>query len=74
MLQYIIKRILLVIPVVILISFVVFYIIQLPPGDYVSSYSAKMSAAGDVMTQAEMDEMRPIWAWTVRYMSNILCG
>ncbi|MBJ6360151.1 ABC transporter permease [Paenibacillus sp. GCM10012307] len=58
MLQYIIKRILLVIPVVILISFIVFYIIQLPPGDYVSSYSAKMSAAGEVMTQAEMDEMR----------------
>ncbi|MFF2089887.1 ABC transporter permease [Paenibacillus sp. NPDC058174] len=58
MLQYIIRRILLVIPVVIFISFVVFYIIQLPPGDYVSSYSAKMSAAGDVMTQAEMDEMR----------------
>ncbi|WP_238327504.1 hypothetical protein [Paenibacillus gorillae] len=58
MLQYIIRRILLVIPVVIFISFIVFYIIQLPPGDYVSSYSAKMSAAGDVMTQAEMDEMR----------------
>ncbi|MEC0228309.1 ABC transporter permease [Paenibacillus alba] len=58
MLQYILKRILLVIPVVIFISFIVFYIIQLPPGDYVSSYSAKMSAAGDVMTTAEMDEMR----------------
>jgi len=58
MLQYILKRILLSIPVVILISFFVFYIIQLPPGDYVSSYSAKMSAAGEVMTQEEMDDMR----------------
>lgn len=58
MLQYIIKRILLAIPVVFVISFIVFYIIQLPPGDYVSSYSAKMSASGDIMTQAEMDEMR----------------
>lgn len=58
MLQYIIRRILLAIPVVVLISFIVFYIIQLPPGDYVSSYAAKMSASGDIMTQAEMDQMR----------------
>ncbi|MDF2835634.1 MAG: binding-protein-dependent transport system inner rane component [Paenibacillus sp.] len=58
MLQYIIKRLLLAIPVVFVISFIVFYIIQLPPGDYVSSYSAKMSASGDILTQAEMDEMR----------------
>lgn len=58
MLQYIIKRLLLAIPVVFVISFIVFYIIQLPPGDYVSSYSAKMSASGDILSQAEMDEMR----------------
>ncbi len=58
MLQYIVKRILLAVPVVIFISFVVYYIIQLPPGDYVSNYAAEMAAAGDVMTQAEMDQMR----------------
>jgi len=58
MFEYILKRILLAIPVVVVISFIVFYIIQLPPGDYVSSYSAKMSASGDIMTQAEMDDMR----------------
>jgi peptide/nickel transport system permease protein len=58
MLQYIIRRILLAIPVVIVISFIVFYIIQLPPGDYVSNYAAQMSTAGDVMTPAEMDQMR----------------
>ncbi|OXS55507.1 ABC transporter permease [Cohnella sp. CIP 111063] len=58
MLQYSIKRILMAIPVVMFISFIVFYIIQLPPGDYVSSYSAQMTAAGEVMTQADMDQMR----------------
>lgn len=58
MLQYIIRRILLAIPVVVIISFIVFYIIQLPPGDYVSSYAAKMSASGDILTQEEMDQMR----------------
>jgi len=58
MLQYSIKRILTAIPAVIFISFIVFYIIQLPPGDYVSSYSAQMTAAGEVMTQDDMDQMR----------------
>lgn len=58
MLQYILKRIVLAIPVVILISFIVFYIIQLPPGDYVSTYAAQMAAAGDNMTAEEMEEMR----------------
>lgn len=58
MLQYTLKRIVLTIPVVILISFIVFYIIQLPPGDYVSNYSAQMSVAGEVFTQEDMEAMR----------------
>lgn len=58
MLQYTLKRILLVIPVVIFISIIVFYIIQLPPGDYVSNYAAQMSVAGEVMTTEDMEEMR----------------
>jgi peptide/nickel transport system permease protein len=58
MLQYTLKRILLVIPVVIFISVIVFYIIQLPPGDYVSNYAAQMSVAGEVLTADDMDAMR----------------
>ncbi|WP_028609127.1 ABC transporter permease [Paenibacillus harenae] len=58
MLQYTLKRILLVIPVVVFISVIVFYIIQLPPGDYVSNYAAEMSVAGEVFTQEDMDAMR----------------
>jgi peptide/nickel transport system permease protein len=58
MLQYTLKRILLVIPVVIFISVIVFYIIQLPPGDYVSNYAAEMSVAGEVMTPDDMEVMR----------------
>jgi peptide/nickel transport system permease protein len=78
-LQYIIRRILLAIPVVGLISFIVFYIIQLPPGDYVSSYAAKMSASGDIMTQVEMDQMRvnlgldrPIYEQYFMWMKKII--
>ncbi|KQX48440.1 ABC transporter permease [Paenibacillus sp. Root444D2] len=79
MLQYILRRIILVIPVVIFISMIVFYIIQLPPGDYVSTYAAKMSVAGDVMTQQDMDEMRaslrldqPWFMQYLAWMKNIV--
>ncbi|MGG1516273.1 ABC transporter permease [Paenibacillus oryzisoli] len=79
MLQYILRRIILVIPVVIFISIIVFYIIQLPPGDYVSSYAAKMSSAGEVMTQQDIDLMRASLKldqpWFIQYlewMKNIV--
>ncbi|NIK68110.1 ABC transporter permease [Paenibacillus sp. BK033] len=58
MLQYTLKRILLAVPVVFFISVIVFYIIQLPPGDYVSNYAAEASVAGEVFTQEDMDAMR----------------
>ncbi|SFD50840.1 peptide/nickel transport system permease protein [Paenibacillus catalpae] len=58
MLQYTLKRILLAIPVVFFISVIVFYIIQLPPGDYVSNYAAEMSVAGEGFTQEDMAAMR----------------
>ena len=47
MLQYILRRILWMIPTIILISIVSFYIIQLPPGSYVESYIANLAASGD---------------------------
>ncbi|MFC4599550.1 ABC transporter permease [Cohnella hongkongensis] len=79
MLQYTIKRILMAIPVILFISFIVFYIIQLPPGDYVSSYSAQMTAAGEVMTQEDMDRMRanlgldrPVYEQYVIWIKKIL--
>jgi peptide/nickel transport system permease protein len=79
MLQYSLKRILLVIPVVIFISIIVFYIIQLPPGDYVSIYSAQMSVAGEIMTQQDMAAMRadlgldlPIYHQYFIWMKNIV--
>ncbi len=59
------------IPTVLIISFVVFFIIQLPPGDYVSSYIAKMSAEGEIFTQEMIDEMRAEYGldrpWYIQY-------
>ena len=44
MLKYIGKRLLLFIPTIFIISVVIFFIIQLPPGDYATSYAAAMAA------------------------------
>jgi peptide/nickel transport system permease protein len=49
MFVYIVKRIGLMIPTVLLISLVVFIVIQLPPGDFVSSYIARMLKSGEVV-------------------------
>lgn len=71
MLKYIWRRFLLMIPTVLIISFVVFFIIQLPLGDYVSSYIAKMSAEGEIFTQEMIDEMRAEYGldrpWYIQY-------
>jgi peptide/nickel transport system permease protein len=56
--QYIVKRILNAIPLLILISIVSFVIIQLPPGDYIDSYIARLSAQGDVVQQETVEILR----------------
>jgi peptide/nickel transport system permease protein len=47
MLQYMIRRVLLMIPTLIVISIISFAIIQLPPGDFLSSYVAQLRQQGD---------------------------
>ena len=47
MVQYVVKRILLMIPTMIAISVIVFTIIQLPPGNYLESYIAELQAQGE---------------------------
>ena len=71
MLKYVGKRILLFIPTIILISFVIFFIIQLPPGDYVTSYVAAMAAEGEIFTVEQIADLRVQFGldkpWFVQY-------
>ncbi|MBR3764065.1 MAG: ABC transporter permease, partial [Clostridia bacterium] len=73
MLKYIGKRILMFIPTLIIISFVIFFIIQLPPGDYVTSYVAAMAAEGEVFTVEQIEELRVQFGlddpWLVQYFN-----
>ena len=47
MITYIIRRMLLMIPTLLVISLLVFIIIELPPGDYIESYIAQLEAQGE---------------------------
>ncbi|NMB13272.1 MAG: ABC transporter permease [Firmicutes bacterium] len=58
MLAYIVKRILGMIPTLIVISFITFVIIQLPPGDFVTSVQAEIAATGGGMDAATVEAMR----------------
>ena len=56
--SYIIKRILVIFPSLLLISFVIFIVIQLPPGDYVSAYIAKLQGQGEQMPPEVIEQLR----------------
>jgi ABC-type dipeptide/oligopeptide/nickel transport system permease subunit len=51
MLTYIARRIVLAIFTVWAVSVLAFVIIQLPPGDYITSYIAQMAATGSIVTE-----------------------
>ena len=58
MLRYIFWRILAMIPTLLIISALVFTIIELPPGDYFESYIAELRAQGEAVDMAEIEELR----------------
>ncbi|HOK30280.1 MAG TPA: ABC transporter permease [bacterium] len=58
MLQYVLRRILYMIPTLILIAVVSFIIIQLPPGDFLTSYIAQLSQTGETVDEATIAALR----------------
>jgi peptide/nickel transport system permease protein len=81
MLAYIGRRALLAVFTVWAISMLAFVIIQLPPGDYVSSYIAQMAAMGSVVSDEEAQTLRiqyglgqPIYVQYWKWMKQIAEG
>jgi peptide/nickel transport system permease protein len=58
MLRYILWRITVMIPTLLIISGLVFTIIELPPGDYFESYIADLAAQGEDVDMQEIAELR----------------
>ncbi len=58
MLHYIIKRIITMMPTLLIISMLVFVIIQLPPGDYLESHIAEMQSQGESVDEQKIQFLR----------------
>jgi peptide/nickel transport system permease protein len=63
MLRYVIKRILYMIPTLFGISLIAFMIIQLPPGDYVTSMIASMQDSGANVDERQIERLREIYGF-----------
>lgn len=58
MFAMILRRLLLMVPTLLIISVISFIIIQLPPGDYLTSYVAALEASGESIEEAEVAALR----------------
>ncbi|HEY5738887.1 MAG TPA: ABC transporter permease [Gammaproteobacteria bacterium] len=58
MLAYILRRILTMIPTLLIISLLVFVIIQLPPGDYLESHIAELQSQGESVDEKKIQFLR----------------
>ncbi len=81
MVSYIIRRFFLAILTTWAISVLSFIIIQLPSGDYVTSYIASMSASGSSVSEGEAEALRtqlgldkPVYIQYLKWMGLILQG
>ena len=58
MLQFIIRRLMLFIPMLFLMSMLSFALIQAPPGDYLTDYIAAQEAMGDFSARGDMESLK----------------
>ena len=58
---YIIRRVLLMIPTVFLISVLTFFVVELPPGDFASRYAEALQAQGLDFDDAVLEGFRELY-------------
>ncbi|MBV9377327.1 MAG: ABC transporter permease [Alphaproteobacteria bacterium] len=81
MLGYVVRRILIMLPTLIAISIVIFTIINLPPGDYFSTYIAELQSSGEAADLAKINFLkaqygfdRPLWEQYIFWVGGLLHG
>ncbi|MGA8380830.1 MAG: ABC transporter permease, partial [Stellaceae bacterium] len=81
MFSYIIHRLLIMIPTLIAISIVVFTIINLPPGNYFTTYVAELQGSGETTDMAKVKFLeteygfdRPLWQQYLYWVGGLLHG
>lgn len=81
MFNFIVRRVIMALFTIFVISIISFVIIQLPPGDFLTSYVAQLAAAGDSISQEQVQRLRenygldqPIYAQYFKWISGIVRG
>ena len=81
MLAYIVRRLLAMIPTLLVISVLVFVIIQLPPGDYLESYIAELQSQGEAVDEQKIAFLReeygldrPVYEQYLYWLGGMLQG
>lgn len=79
MLAYIARRIAIMIPTLLIISVIAFVIIQLPPGDFLTSYVAQLRQQGDIVDEAVIMRLKkryglgePVYKQYLKWITGIL--
>jgi peptide/nickel transport system permease protein len=81
MLQYMTKRLLILPLLLVIFSIFVFFIIQAPPGDFVTSYISELAASGSAIEQEQIDALRgrygldqPVYIQYLMWASRMATG
>jgi peptide/nickel transport system permease protein len=79
MLSYIVRRLLLAIPTLLVMSILAFTLIQLPPGSFLDDYAAQLAQQGEQVTGAQLERLKeaygldqPVYVQYYKWMSGIL--
>jgi len=81
MFRYIVRRFAYMLVTLFVVSIISFVIIQLPPGDFVTSYVAQLAAMGELVDQSEVDALRaryglgqPVYVQYAKWIGGVLEG
>ena len=81
MLQYIVRRTLMLIPTLIAITIISFVLIQLPPGDYLTSYIARLESTGTTLDESQIAALKkryglgqPIYVQFFKWIWGVVQG
>ena len=81
MAAYVIRRVIYAVVTLLVISVVAYVIIQLPPGDYLTSYIMRLEMQGGEVTDAEVETLKREYGFDLpphlryfRWMANLLRG
>lgn len=81
MIRYVIRRLMILAPLLFVLSVLSFVLIQLPPGSYIDTYVARLKAQGFKVGKAEIESLKqrygldePIYVQYYKWMRNFLQG